>query len=492
MIFSLNQSRTGSEPNTSALFAERRLTKACEYVSKFWFPANPIVLDRIRTGLQRGMYPNVALVFEDIRSDFAIYSYCIKSLSQSYFQQVEKPNSLSILGLFEWAGVPGLSSLFVDGGLDRAPHSLSSISSDQVFHLGFAHIVASSAATFLCSDADKSEGAYAAGLLRHLGINLIAWNYPQVFQEALACVSPEEPLDMVLERVLGFTSHTLSARLAKEWHLNPSIEYAVISDAEQLDALDMAQTAFSELLRACSLGEAIAQANSPGMFQSAARNWSVVRPEIEKRLGRSGLVAIKQALSQNVQAYIKLSPRTFAALEDLDPESKLPVIVAEPEVATVDEGVKARLAELLEPLYARYEAGKVNIELVQQLIREVMPKLGFEGGCIYVVDPANEVLAPRIKIGKLRLQAFRAVSYAESVFELSPVRNAFNAREPLLSGGNSSEGAISCIAGHLGNQSKAGVLYLECAAKESQEVDQLLTQQFNALREALNKFLMLP
>jgi len=40
------------------VFIERRMTRACKYVSDQWFPINPLILTELRSGLESGRFDN--------------------------------------------------------------------------------------------------------------------------------------------------------------------------------------------------------------------------------------------------------------------------------------------------------------------------------------------------------------------------------------------------------------------------------------------------
>ena len=93
------------------------LRRAVQHVSNLWFPVNPDLLLRVRKSLNEGRYDlDVDFLIEDLRPDLALFTHCIRSLSEMLAGElgVESPSrgALSVRELFKAAGNDRIKKVF--------------------------------------------------------------------------------------------------------------------------------------------------------------------------------------------------------------------------------------------------------------------------------------------------------------------------------------------------------------------------------------------
>src|SRR5437867_778578 len=102
---------------TSIATVKERQTKhlqhAIDHVGDWWFPANPELLRKIQSGLKDATYPDVDLLLTDIRTDFALFTYCIRELTKLVKRKaISVPDESTPRQLFHAAGMTELKKLF--------------------------------------------------------------------------------------------------------------------------------------------------------------------------------------------------------------------------------------------------------------------------------------------------------------------------------------------------------------------------------------------
>ena len=67
---------------TSLVSPQESLERALRHVSQGWLPPQAEVLDKVRARLEKGEYENNRKALtDDLKEDFALFTYCLKELS---------------------------------------------------------------------------------------------------------------------------------------------------------------------------------------------------------------------------------------------------------------------------------------------------------------------------------------------------------------------------------------------------------------------------
>lgn len=432
---------------------DRRLERACEHVSKMWFPPDPELLRRIRSGLTSGAYDlDIDFLIDEIRDDFALFTFSLKGLTVILADEgTAAPRGMTPVELLRWAGLPRLRRIF--GGADDSIsfHNLREVSDFQAARLKEA-IVSASAAEVLAEHAalDPDTG-YSTALMRQLGLTLIAWNYPALYRRSIAA-QEALGLDDVLARALGFSPAVLGAAVMRDWPISGDIHAAVFEPSRSKRANPP-----SRLEHLCRIGEMLARANDPEHHPSAPSDWQHVRRDIEATIGAEGLHLIQLRARENGRHYATLDIVSLEDITEVDPARRVHVHTGTALLRgnRYLKDCPPLLARKLKDLYSNIVPGRIDRANVNTLVREIIPSAGFSGGALFILDPIELRLIPRLKIGEPRLRPLSPVTVNGSS---DTVMTAFQCRAPVQ---ESSEVGIAVLAGCIGGDHRAGVLYLE-------------------------------
>ena len=480
------------ERETHGTFADKRLRRACQHVSDLWFPVNGALLAKIREGLRTGSYErDMDLLLGEIRSDLSLFTYCLRELSrllkEERFAVASLANPVEFLRA---AGLQRLRKILDVNENTVSRHTLVTMSSFQKVRLEEA-LVSAATAEVLATDAgvDPIEG-FSAAILRQLGHTLIAWNYPTVYQRALASLKRGADLDVEIARVLGFTPSILAGAIIQDWGISPELKASVVPtrDAEEPVGGELSAVART-LATLCHVGEALARANHPETYPTAQADWQFAKAEIGERIGDDGLAVIQERFSEVCISYVESVPHVFRGGLVLDPEVQVQkhrqgtLLDHNPYVQQCREDLKERLLQL----YEQIAAGPVSKTNIRLLTHEIIPEAGFRGGCVFTVDPANRLLIPQLEMKPVRMRRIVPVPYRDFDDSGDVIATAFQCNAPIAQHLlEPREGVGGFIAGVLGFSQRVGVLYLELPEDAVDDAEANYTVHFKAIAQALN------
>jgi hypothetical protein len=455
----------------------RRIDRALQHVSKPWFPMNPEVLKQIRSGLTNGAYENhFDELLTALKSDFALFTFVIKELSQKALIAGVAPSVISNpLELIRWGGLSGVSDIIDEQQKIPTIHSLQWSEPFQVQRLRETAIIATTASELSKKKNLDPQLGFSRGVLREMGLNLIAWNYPSVYQKVLENLTQEQNLDDELAKELGFTPDLLALRLFRPDKANAS---------DQEDLQDDSWATYDEL---CDVGEALARAEHPETYPSAENDWKTAKNMLLQSLGEQAITIIRERAIENTQLYQKSLPEVFGTLSSFDPEKQLE---RHRKVSrAIDERFlrfcSEQLQNSIKQLYSEISGESVDKALVGRLLKDIIPDVGFSGGCVFVVDPSSLSLKPRTLIGKVQLRTITNVALEPGDAAVS----ALSEPEVTVKTGTTTDGtALAGIYSALGTRKKIGVLYLETPRSHTSEETLGI---FHVLKKALCDVLLI-
>jgi len=484
---------SGSQNETGSHAGERRLRRAKEHVLKRWFPVNTGMLEKIRCGLNEGAYDlDLDFLIVDIKADFSLFTQCLGRLTAMLRDEgAALPADMNPISVFQCAGIERIRRVICDEIPAAGEHSFETMSEAQFARLQQAMVSASTAEVLSEQQNIHPHLGYSVGLLRQLGLTLIAWNYPKTYSRALA---QQNDLELELSRALGFSPALLAESLVREWGLGEDICGAVGDSPPGAAGAGMSQVGL-RLQKICQIGEALARANDPEHYPEARSAWESVRRQLISVLGSDSLKLIQQRVQENCAAYVSNYPELFQGIEELDPvkrlvpEERAGAALRNPWIKCCSPRLKRQLIEL----YERLGTHEIDRDAVSYLVKELIPLGGFTGGCIYVIDPSSGMLMPRVKIGLPRLLSCVPLpSKPEERDDESPIHAAFACSAPIMETAlPGSSGLLSYIAASFGGSRKVGVLYLEMPDVSLRATDPSRLQRFKALLQALNDCLHL-
>ena len=477
-------SRRVIAPTTSS--SQRVPEAADDYLSRGWFPVNGSHLREIKEKLQGGSYNgDVAALVADLRTDYALLTYCLSSMRKGAASPVNPLDTLTSLSMDEFKKL-----LSVSEG-DISNHSFGDILKAQA--LRFKHTVISCSTGEAIAERTGSNGdlmsSYA--ILRQIGLHLVAWNYPRVYSKALTtALTTNEDLEAILKKQLGFSPRGVGARITlgqmpAEVRLGLGLE----SPREGSD------NEAAHVSRLCDIGEAFAKINDPEHFPADTRNWKTVVSSINHYLGPKGISIIRERVEANCANYIAVAPKIFET--DLSPEKNLEIAnqhFAQTLLSTNGHAAKMEgdLKEILFRIYALIRPGQISTDALQLLVSELVPQCGFSQGCVFLIDSSSQALVPRLRIGRRPLNHYKSFLVGAVQHLDNPIVDALYSPTPikqdnaLLFGEN-----VSHVSGAIGQGDKAGVLYLEMGSRLAEFGGMEAVRRFRAIRHTLNDCLAL-
>ena len=449
---------------------DRRLERAAHHVAMHWFPINQTHLQKILHALTEGKYTgNPSGLIAALKNDFALFTFVIKELvTLAHEENVPTTISSDPMRLLIWAGVERIGNIIASEGSLPRSHELTESDPLLLNRLKETSLVAATSEILSGGSSLDRDTAFCHGLVREVGLNLVAWNYSSLYGRVLRSLSKSSSLDAELSKELGFSPSLLALKF-----LRPRI------DDSQAEAQQVLQTwkTFDEL---CDIGEALARAGNPEAYPSAENDWKKANEYLQSTVGLTGINLIKARAMESTLVYRRALPDTFPSLEDFNPAVAIKKfqksqLRENPYLAMCPPDIQAAIRRA----YALMPKNSVNKGAIELIIKEVIPLSGFTGGCIFLVDPASMSLVARTVIGSVTLRTLNPVplprtqgSHMDTLvgdvlttnIHLTDdfARVAFDSDQPLtqrssIVGPQARTGVYS----RLGKERRIGVLYLE-------------------------------
>jgi hypothetical protein len=487
-------------PTSAPPPSERRLDRAISHVSNLWFPINSEILLRIRKGLEEGRFAeDAATLIEELKQDFGLFSYVVKELLPiATKERVAEAVRANPIQLIRWAGDTRIQAIIGSGHEPPATHQLDASEEFQSTRLCETAIVASTAELLSHSQNLNPDVAFSQGIIREIGLNLIAWNYPSLYTRVIKTLTPRTSIDEELSKELGFSPSLLAVRLLRPHSIATPTNRPGLGEAtENWEAYD----------HLCDIGEALARAGNPQLYPSAEADWKRANDYIRRSLGDNGVEQIRERASEHTEHYRAILPASFANLKIFDPQLSIERYKLGSR-ATQNPYLRHCPAELqtrLHRWYAEMPVRGVSREILQQLIKTIIPQAGFTGGCVFVVDAEAMSLLPRTVIGDVQLRPLDKIPLkstparslvnqalpAETLPNSSPssadpALAAFNCTQPLIEREElDPNNARAGIYSSLGTKRRVGVLYLEIPDEQLETLGQSAVKVYKALKQAL-------
>lgn len=475
---------------------EKRLDRATAYVSDYWFPANPALIEKIQLGLREGRYDfDLPSLVSDLKTDFSLYIYCMRELVRLARSEDGNVVPSNPLQLCQNAGLENLKRILTADSLSISRHDLTGMNQLQAERYQEALISASTAEALSPQYSVDPDTAYTAALLRQLGHTLIAWNYPMIYEQVMSRLDAAQPVDVLLAQRLGFSPTLLAMKLVRQWGIAPDLVQAFEETPEDEEERAIIDSIGGTLARICKVGEALARANHPERYPTAKEDWEMAKREVEKNLGKDGMVRIQEKYAESCENYLTTLPHMFEGGAVLKAEYQ-------PSEGSDENGLRernpyisictARVRNRLSALYRQFDDNGVDREDLRMLVREVIPLAEFTGGCVYTIDPGLLMLVPQMNIGTPQLRSITPVDYSLVRSNSDMVCVAYQTQEPAVEYKLSPNGHMFCaLAGAFGVSQRMGVIYLELPqALFSGDASRHLVH-FKAIAQALNDCLQL-
>lgn len=481
-----------TESDTKKSFPDRRLERACQYVSDMWFPVNPALVARLRAAVKNTKSADMDSLVSEIQGDYALYMFCLRELCGLLQREgVKPPEAKTPLEMFRFGGIDRLRSILELSDKQRSPHSFELMSESQKRRIQDSIISASSVQALARGSKVDPQLGYSTGLLRQLGLTLIAWNYPSAYEKALSMLTEDTSLDILLTQVLGFSPAVLALALSHKWglprELCAALEFDIAQREDFEEALEV-EAIGSMLANLCRVGEALARANNPQDYPSARKDWAKAQAEVASRLGPDGISIIQEAVAENCQKYTISSPGFFKPGKILDPESHIAeflegqLLASNPHVMKCEDALREKFIKLYEKISKLVSSD----EALRFLVHQIIPESQFKGGCVFTIEPSSGMLVSQLKIGSPISRDTSPVPATASTSASDIITVAYNSDEPIIRNLTIDGHNWVQIAGLFGFNQRLGVLFLEMPEnlyiiKEMAEIT-----HFKAMAQALN------
>ncbi len=429
-----------------------------------WFPPHPEILARVQARVrdERAILDRDALERE-LQGDPSLYLRTVRELTTRVLREGESAaggedvppvrHRLHPSQLIRNASVRALREV-LDVSADNCSavpfHGGSEWAAKRTAQALFGGVVVDALA------ASKVAGTglgFASGVFRQLGMLLIVWHHPHVYSRLVESLPVGQSLDEALARVLGMSPASLGLVLAREWRISPEIRSAMGDPLEGEE--ETAQAVGGHLRGLCELGESLAtsrflKASSAGLieYQEASSRAQLI-------LGNDGLRAIFAQVDRACEHLMRSFPSAFPAE---GPQRQ------RPEPKPFSTKLPPFVIEQLQFLRDNFSGG-VAPERLRSVVEQVVRSLGFVSGRLYVFDPGDQRLIPRVAWGAAELKSIRSINLGPEEAQSKKthtteqdqvVRDAFGSREPKVNGR-----AIAVLAVPIGIDNTIGVLALE-------------------------------
>jgi hypothetical protein len=469
--------------------SNRRLYRALYYVCDKWLPCDQALLQHINQSLNgpKGTFICPERILGLIQSDVSLHLFTLARLYALLAHEgVAIDENLSAREFILEGGVDFLRLIFEDQKVLNTSHSLEDADDIQKLRL-FESITSASASQVLApSYGIDADDGYSGALVRQAGFLLIAWNYPTVYAQALRAESEGQSADAVFIEKLGFSAEVLTIELLHRWGVSRTSSRLMygLKGASGLGA-----ESTNPLTQLYRTGELLARANLPELYPSAKENWEESQKEIVKRLGSSGMEAIRSACEDQLNHYRMNIPELFSHGLTLDPKLRIPLFersqlsLSNPYLSLCE----VELRDAFTKIYAALRPQGDQEEALREILREVIPKAGFKSGCVFTVDPSRLELIPQAFIGAAKRVDFKNHDLTLSNGSNSIVALAYLSPQPIVEYHRMSDGSyINRIASYIGLDNRVGVLFLEIDGECYDLDSRLVLNQFRAIQHALS------
>lgn len=475
------------------LFTDRRVERAADYVSDLWFPVNPDVLGRIRADLDAGAYnDDTGSLFADVRQDFSLFLYCLRELT-GMLRAIGATIPANPRELFHTAGLDRLKAVLAIDEQSISLHRINSMSPLQRSRFEEALLSASTAQALAEAHHLDGSACFSAALLRQLGLTLIAWNYPNVYERAVQSLGEIGDLDLAITKILGYSPCLLAVRILENWGLHAELMSALdpmAPDWFESDTL-VGATAAPTFASICTVAEALARANHPDLYPTAEHDWNRARAVITRELGPDGLRVVRSIFLENCAGYVGLFSSVFRGGTMLDPEYRqfshrhAGLLNRNPYITQCRPHLEKRLTAFYEELARSSDISQLQITA---LAHEIIPSAGFTGGRVYTIDPGLSKLVPQLSFGQPRTTS---LEWVDATTLSDPIARAFESIAPITAEHVIEDLRLVSIAGVLGYSQRVGVVSLELPRQIFIQSTAAYLLHFKAVTQSFNECLKL-
>lgn len=481
-----------SESASEINLRSNRIQRAANRVTDYWIPFNPQVMRKVICGLEYGAYDDrLDQLIRDISGDLSLFSFCTLKLIELMKERGDEfAGSFDPLTALYSSSVQQLKSILTHRAEKTSAHSFEAGTELQVSRFHEAFVSAGASRVLGEQECNDGDMFFRAALIRQLGLALIAWNYPSVYEECMQELPSGKSLDVALAARLGFSPTLLATRLFVNCGvpLQSCQRFGLYENDDLIDEDSfIRESVGNTLAKVCSIGEALARAQYPDRYPTARDDWEYASRAVRNRLGEGGMGLIQEQLTDLMADYIDYAPDIFRAGTLVDPINS---------VKTGDDDQPKRRnpyllecapqeQEALKRLYEKLDSDPLSGNNLRVFFDDTFSATKFSGGCIFTVDPTTMKFIPQVELGQLTIRSCEAVDYSIAASNSDSVSVAYQSSEPVIGYSISNSGELySVLSGVIGVSQRVGVLYLEIPGLVSDRPKEVM--HFNAMRFAIN------
>lgn len=466
----------------------RKVDTTIDHVDKGGLPVNAKVLDSIRQKIGAGVFnSDRASLVRELKTDPGLYIYSAKNLHR--FVDAVGGGISPDEDLFRITN-DNLVTLFDVSESDISVHKTRTMSAAQALRLQHS-VISSNCADVMATKVHLNSGeAFSGALFRQLGLNLIAWNYPEQYRQALrAQKKGVATIEHELERLLGVRPVDIATRLTANWGIKTEIRKAVGAETSTFRNKQMEDPYNPNKLgleEVCGLAELFARANDPEHYPDAEKSWHAAEESVKKTFGGEVISVVTKRVEGSLEKFEEVAPTKFKP-------TLVPRVVREGPHLTKGELLfnantyvrrcPVEIANKFQDVYGLMQDNiKVSIESLKKLAEEVVLSVGFLRGCLYILDEGDLKINPALRFGDKGLNSYQSFRMHQN----NLITASIDSQIPVMQQGKAIDDKVRTqLCGALGSARPQGVLYLELMNDffESSVHDPLL--YFHSVRIAL-------
>lgn len=456
-----------------------RLQDKVNLLNSGWFPINSDHLWRVKDNIKNGSYvTDPQLLASDIKHDQALLGLCLKNFKSIRKDNLPINNPLSDL---ERVDVNKLRTLLE---LPQAlpQHDLKDADKPQALRIKQS-ITACVCTQEMAQRAEvDSNLAYSVAYLQQLSLNLLAWNFPEIFVKLMAARRRDgEDLDKACRRLMGHSLHDLSISVLQDWDLSSELRSYLHS---QNNNSGNAATLSSKLEKIVELGQAFADSQEGDKYPKMRERWDALASEADKYLAPDSLEKIKNASAELSRHYRHQLAEYYEEVFEKAEEEQKPVLSFGERLFQKNSYAQRcpeHLRTTFEEIYKKLAKGSTNTDSINLLVNIQTPAAGFSGGCIYGLSQDRIEFVPVLTFGKQPASYYKSVQTRKKEFLLHALQSILPIKHDLSI--NPGENASLISAALLGSP-KPAILCLELQnEKEDAELNHDAIKHFKAIRQ---------
>jgi hypothetical protein len=446
-----------------------------------WFPASPEAVQHAHTALKNGNRPEL---IQAVKSDPALFLYCAKQLNHVMERSQEGYLPLAAL---EHASEEELWKIIPVSVREVSAHSLTKASELQALRMQHALLSTNAAEKIAPQIALPAESGFSVASFRQMGLHLVAWNYPAVYSRALVQQRRSGSLlDEEIESLLGLSPSEIGSRLAIKWGLHADLRQALISADEDeptvIEGTPLHQLpTIQRLQNLCEATESFAAAKDPKYFPQGPKRWKQAGGALKEYCTDE----VFSEIEENTKRLLQERAHSCPVLDRLPFSRRVELTIVEQSLAEQNAYLRRCSTEVqlgFSNVYNLIVPGELSLEAIEVLIDAIPPQLGFQHGCLFLLDTKSMKLVPSLRIGAHRLERY-ARFFQEN---RSAIIDSLDSLVPLKQLGIGIDGVPAvAVVGPLRSALHPGVLYTELLRTFSDDALHPTIIHFQAFRVAL-------